>query len=83
MKLLVNLFEFWIRYMGIDLCRRNRGVTEELLDGANIGTVGEESCGEGMSEGMSRDVLDDIGSQSVLFNLIGDKKSTQTNVFIL
>lgn len=83
MKLLVNLFELRIRHVGVDLCGRDGGVTEELLDGADIGTVGEECSGEGMSERMSRDILDDISPQSVLFDLVGDKKPTQTYVFIL
>lgn len=60
MELLVNLFEFRIGYVSVDLCGRDRGVTEEFLDGADIGAVGEECRGEGMSEGVSRDILDDI-----------------------
>ena len=83
MEFLMNLLKFRIGHMGVDLCGCDGGVTEELLDGADIGTIGEESRGEGMSEGVSRDILDYIRSQSVFFDLIGDKKSTQTHVFIL
>lgn len=83
MKLLVNLLEFWIGHVGVDLCGGDGGVTEEFLDGADIGAICEERRGEGMSEGVSRDILDDIGTQSVLFDLVGDKKPTQTHVFIL
>ena len=83
MKLLVNLLEFRIRHVGVDLCGRDGGVTEELLYGTNIGAICEESGGERMSESMSWNILDDIGAQSVFFDLIGDKKPTQTHVLIL
>ena len=79
----MNLFELRIGHVGVDLRGSDGSVSEEFLDGTDIGAISKECRGEGMSERMSRDILDDIRSQSVFFDLIGDKKPTQTHVFIL
>lgn len=54
--------------MGVDLGGADVGVTEEGLDGADIGTIHEEIGGEGMAEGVRGDVLGDAGLPRVFFD---------------
>jgi hypothetical protein len=50
-------------------------MSEEFLNGTNISTVGEKGSGKTMTERMSRYFLYDIGSESIFFDFIGDKKT--------
>ena len=54
--------------MGVDLGGADVGVAEEGLDGADVGTVHEEVGGEGVAEGVRRDVLGDAGLPRVFFD---------------
>jgi len=51
--------------MRIDLGRRDVGVAEHFLDGAEVGPALEQVGGKGMAEGMRRDGLLDAGSVDV------------------
>jgi len=42
----------FVVHMGIDLCRRDRSMTEECLDCSDICTFLDECCGEAVSQGM-------------------------------
>ena len=57
-----------IRDMGVDLRGGNIGVTEERLDGTEVGAVHEEVGGEGMAQGVWADVLSDAGHAGVFFD---------------
>lgn len=78
----MNFLEFGIRHMGIDLRGGNRGMSEELLNRTDIGTVGEQGSGETMTERVSGDIFYDIGSEGIFLNLIGDKKPGKSHIRI-
>lgn len=81
-KLSMNLLEFWIRHMRIDLCGGYGSMTKKFLNRTNIGTVGEEGSGETMSERMSGNLFDNIRSKRILLDFIGDKKSREPHIGI-
>ena len=68
MVFLVGFAEFWIGHVGVDLCRRDACVSEHFLDGAYVGTIGQQGRREGVTKGMGRDIFDDIGTQSIGFD---------------
>ena len=82
MKFPVNFFELGIRHMGIDLRGGDRCVPEELLDGTDIGTVGEQGSGETMTKRVSGDIFYNIGTEGVFLNLIGDKKPRESHICV-
>ncbi len=82
MELSMDLLELRIRDVRIDLSGRDRGVSEELLDRSDIGTIGEESRREAMSECMSGNFFDDIRSECVLLDLVCYEESAETHVYI-
>ena len=58
--------------MKIDLGRGDGTVTQEFLDEAEIHTAVQQEAGEGVTEGMGRDVAVDPGQFCVLGNHISD-----------
>ena len=54
--------------MGVDLRRRNIGVAEHRLQGAQIGAAFEQMGGEGMAQRVGCHALFDAGSQGVIAN---------------
>lgn len=82
MKPPMDLLEFRIRHVGIDLRGRDGSMPEEFLDGTDIGAVGEEGSGETVAEGVGGDFLDDIGSERVFLDLVGDKKPGKPHIRI-
>ncbi len=51
------LFEITYGYSGIDLGRFKGFMTEQFLDGPDIGLILEHCRGTGMAKGMGRDVF--------------------------
>ena len=54
--------------MGIDHGRGQVAVSEQLLNGADVGAALEQVGGEGMAKGMCADVLRDPGTANCHFN---------------
>ena len=46
MRLVINLDQFFHRYVGVDLRRREASVAEQLLDVAKIGATVQQMRGE-------------------------------------
>ena len=65
----MHLTEVRVGDVCINLRRVNRGVAEELLDRANVGTIREQVGGEGMSKSMRRDAARDTGTRHILFQM--------------
>lgn len=61
MEFFMDFLKSRIRHVRIDLGRRDRRMTEKLLDGADIGPVGKKGRCERMPERMDRDVFYDAG----------------------
>lgn len=80
MEFSMDLLEFRIRHMGIDLRGRDRRVSEELLDGSDISTVGKQGSGEAMSKGMGGNFFDDIGSEGIFLDLVRDEEPGKPHV---
>lgn len=83
MKFLMCFFELWVRHMCIDLCRRDRSMSEKFLDDTDICSVCEESRGEAMAECMSMDIFEDSCLESVGLYHIGDEESCKTDILII
>jgi hypothetical protein len=82
MKFLVSFFEFWIRYMRVDLSGSDRRMSEKLLNDTNIGTIRQESGSKTMSKGMGVKILEDSRTKAVVLYHIGDKKTSEADGFI-
>lgn len=82
MELPVDFLKLRIRHMGIDLRGRDRSMSEELLDSTDIGTIGEQSSGETMPEGVGGDFFYNIRPERVFFDFIGDKEPTEPYVCV-
>ena len=52
-------FEAGFVHVGVALGGRNRGVTQEFLQCAQVGSVAQQVSGEGMAERVGRDALSD------------------------
>lgn len=74
MEFLVCLFQFWIRYMCIDLCRRDRSMSEKFLYDTDICTICQKSRSKTMSECMSVDIFKYSGFESIGLYHIGYEK---------
>ena len=68
MKLSVNSFESRAIDVGIDLCRRDVGVTQHRLDRSQVGAAFEQVRGERVAQGMRRDSLIDPRDQRIAAN---------------
>ena len=68
MKAPVRFLEPGAVYMGVDLRRRNIGVAEHRLQGAQIGAAFEQMGSEGMAQRMGCHALFDAGSEGVIVN---------------
>lgn len=58
--------------VGVDLCRSDVGVTEHLLDCAQICTTFEEMRRKGMAEHVRMNVLRDIGADTRFLDDVPD-----------
>ena len=83
MIFLMSFFEFWISYVCIYLSSRYRGMSEELLDNAYIGTIRQKCRSKAMSKRMSVHIFEDSCFESITFYHISDKKSSQSNRIII
>lgn len=72
MKLFMDFPEASIREVSINLGGSDRGVTEHLLDGADVGAIDEEFGGEGVSQNMWSDALNNSCLTGVFANEIFD-----------
>lgn len=61
--------------MSVDLSRRDRGMTEELLDDTDIRTILQERRGKRVPEGMSGYIFRDARFESSIFDHRRDEKS--------
>lgn len=75
MEPFMYLLELGIRDMGIDLSRGYRGMSQELLDRPDIGTVSQKRRRKAVPERVSGDFFDDIGSERILLDLIRYEES--------
>ena len=55
--LTVDIFDLLIHQVGVDLGGRNVRVAQHLLDGTQVRTVLQQVGGEGVAQGVGRDVL--------------------------
>ena len=70
-------------YMGIDLRRRNIGMSEQFLDDAQIGAAFEQMRCKRMPEGMGGDPFFNLRSVCVLLNDIPDCHSRKRRTSLL
>lgn len=80
MKSSVRLSECRVGNMSVDLGRRDRGMSEELLDDTDISTILQERRRKRVSEGMSRYIFRDARSDPTIFDHRRDKKSRETYI---
>lgn len=59
MEFFVDFLESWIGYVRVNLGRGNRRMSQKLLDGADVGTVGKQRGSEGVTQRMGGNVLYD------------------------
>ena len=64
----MDRFQLAVGDVGIDLRRRDIGVAEEELDGAEVGAVAQEISGEAVAESVRGDGLHDAGGDGIPFN---------------
>lgn len=82
MEFPMDFLEFRVRHMCIDLCGRDRSMSEEFLDGTDIGTISEQGSGEAMPECVSRNLFYDIRPERIFLDLIGDEEPAEPYIFI-
>lgn len=75
----MNLAEFRVRDVGVDLGRGDGGVAEEFLNGADIRAIFEQGSGERVTERMSGNIFYNPGAQSSIFDHVRDKKTGKSN----
>lgn len=75
----MDLPQLRIGDVSVDLGGGDGGVSEELLDGADIGAIGEQGGGEGVTECVGRDILNNSGAQSVGLDHIRDEEARQAD----
>ena len=68
--------------MRIYLSRRDRSMTEKLLDYTYISTICQKSCRETMTKRMGMEIFQYTSSESVWFDHIRDEKSRETHFLI-
>ncbi len=61
----MNFAEVRVGDVRINLRRVDGGVTEELLDGADVGAIGEKVGGEGVAERVRRDDVRDARARDI------------------
>ena len=64
-------------HMGIELGGDHAGVTEQLLDRAQVGTILEQMGGEAVSQGMGREFPGDTGFGGYSFNQSPDMTAAE------
>ena len=68
MKVFVDFAELFVSNVRVNLRGGDGGVTEEGLDGAQVGAVGKQIGGETMADDMRRHFFGDTGLDGVVFN---------------
>ena len=67
-----------LQHMRIDLRRRNVGVAEQLLHGAQVGAVLQQMAGEGMAQHVRRNLCrGDAGARGKRFQVAGEDLAGQ------
>ena len=59
MGLLIDIFNFLVEKLGVDLGRRDIRMAQHTLDGPDIRAVFQKMRRKGMSQGMGRDLFFD------------------------
>lgn len=83
MEFLVSFFEFWIGHMCIYLSRRDRCMSKEFLDDADIGTIREKCSREWMTKRVCVEIFKYPCLESVGLYHISDKKTRKSNIIII
>lgn len=65
---LMDFFQMFVGYVGIDLGRGDRSVAEHGLDAADVGAIDEEIGREAVAESVRMDVFDDAGFGRVVLD---------------
>ena len=68
MKFFMDIPQFLVRNMRVNLCGRDRGVTEQRLDTADVGAVLQEIGRIGVAQGVWRHGLGNPGGARVLLH---------------
>jgi len=67
-----------LEHVGVDLGRRNVGVAEQLLDGAQVGAALEQVAGEGVTQHMGREPFGvEAGAGRQRLQLLGEALARQ------